>query len=71
MNRNSYRSIKYDKAFAFKLDFEGRNIPVIEKEYHKIETKMILILVCFYIKTVISVEFLYQRKTFKIMQNYC
>lgn len=39
MNRNSYRSIKYDKAFAFKLDFEGRNIPVIEKEYHKIETK--------------------------------
>ena len=39
MNRNSYRSIKYDKAFAFKLDFEGRNIPVIEKEYYKIETK--------------------------------
>lgn len=39
MNRNPYRSIKSDKAFAFKLDFEGRNIPVIEKEYHKIETK--------------------------------
>lgn len=40
MNRKPYRSIKSDKAIAFKLDFEGRNIPVIVKDIIKLRQKM-------------------------------
>ena len=62
---------KLTKKIAEKLDYDGIEFPVQEKDFHKIEVKNIFALMCLVMKMGWFFQFMFQIKNLKIQWIFC